>query len=134
MESTSSWQLARGACVVSSTKAITSDYAACSTVGCRARRPGMTQFNIHVPDTPPRRIECLWSVRADGQGLPAAGGRIFAAYAIHDRVQDELLYREALALSLDKDDIIIRRRLRQTLQIVSEDLSAPEPPSEAQLP
>jgi hypothetical protein len=32
---------------------------------------------------------------------------------IRDRVREEVSYREAIALGLDKDDTIIRRRLRQ---------------------
>ncbi len=52
---------------------------------------------------------------------------------IRDRVQEEVYYREALALGLDKDDLIIRRRLRQKMEFVSEGLAAPEVPSDAEL-
>ena len=52
---------------------------------------------------------------------------------IRDQVQDEVYYREALALGLDKDDLIIRRRLRQKLEFVSEGTAAPAQPSDAQL-
>ena len=52
---------------------------------------------------------------------------------IRDRVQEEVYYREALALGLDKDDLIIRRRLQQKMQFVSEGLAAPAEPSDAQL-
>ena len=31
---------------------------------------GMTQFDVCLPNMPPRHIECLWSVHADGQGRP----------------------------------------------------------------
>ena len=52
---------------------------------------------------------------------------------IRDRVQEEVYYREALALGLDKDDAIIRRRLQQKMAFVSEGLAAPAEPSDAEL-
>lgn len=47
---------------------------------------------------------------------------------IRDRVQEEVYYREALALGLDKDDIVIRRRLRQKMEFVAGDVGAPPQP------
>jgi hypothetical protein len=52
---------------------------------------------------------------------------------IRDHVRDEVLAREAMALGLDRDDTIIRRRLRQKLEFVSEDVAALAEPTEAQL-
>jgi len=52
---------------------------------------------------------------------------------IRDRVQEETYVREAQALGLDQDDLIIRRRLRQKMEFVSEGLAAPAEPSEADL-
>jgi hypothetical protein len=49
---------------------------------------------------------------------------------INEFVRDEVYYREALALGLDKDDPLIRRRMRQKLEFVLEDLSAEEAPSD----
>ena len=40
-------------------------------------------------------------------------------------VREEVLYREALALGLDRDDTIIRRRLAQKLEFLTEDLGIP---------
>lgn len=51
---------------------------------------------------------------------------------LEDRVREEVLYREALALGLDRDDTIVRRRMRQKMEFLSEDLAAGEP-SEAEL-
>jgi len=45
---------------------------------------------------------------------------------IEDAVREEIYYREALALGLDRDDTIVRRRLRQKLEFVTEEV-APEP-------
>lgn len=44
---------------------------------------------------------------------------------IEDHIDEEVLYREALALGLDKDDTIIRRRLRQKMEFVARDLAPP---------
>ena len=52
---------------------------------------------------------------------------------IQDYVQEEGYAREAVALGLDRDDLIIRRRLRQKLEFVSEDLAAPAEPSDEEL-
>jgi len=52
---------------------------------------------------------------------------------IQDRVREEVYCREAIALGLDKDDTIIRRRLRQKMEFVSEDVAPDVEPTEADL-
>jgi hypothetical protein len=52
---------------------------------------------------------------------------------IRDRVREEVYYREALALGMDKDDIIIRRRLRQKMEFVSNDVTARAQPTDDEL-
>ena len=52
---------------------------------------------------------------------------------IEDHIKEEIYYREALALGLDENDTIVRRRLRQKLEFMQEDLNAQESPSEAEL-
>ncbi|MGD2075729.1 MAG: peptidylprolyl isomerase [Gammaproteobacteria bacterium] len=52
---------------------------------------------------------------------------------VEDRVKEEILYREALALGLDRDDLVIRRRMRQKMEFLNTDLLEPEPPTEAEL-
>src|SRR5688500_19149041 len=52
---------------------------------------------------------------------------------IDDAVREEIFYREAKALGLDQDDTIVRRRLRQKLEFVSEDIEPVLEPTEAQL-
>jgi PPIC-type PPIASE domain len=52
---------------------------------------------------------------------------------IQEYVREEVLYREALALGLDRGDTIIRRRLRQKMEFVSEDFAAQAQPSEDDL-
>lgn len=48
-------------------------------------------------------------------------------------IRDEILYREALALGLDRDDPIIRRRLKQKLEFMSDDLASIVSPTDEQL-
>jgi hypothetical protein len=52
---------------------------------------------------------------------------------IRDRVQEEVYSREAMALGLDKDDTIIRRRLRQKMEFVTDDVAALAEPTDDQL-
>ena len=40
---------------------------------------------------------------------------------VEDRVREEVLYREAIALGLDKEDTIVRRRMAQKVQFLIED-------------
>ncbi|MGD8269236.1 MAG: peptidylprolyl isomerase [Desulfobacterales bacterium] len=52
---------------------------------------------------------------------------------IENHVRDEVYYREALAMGLDQNDPLIRRRMRQKLEFILEDLSADSKPSEQEL-
>lgn len=52
---------------------------------------------------------------------------------IRARVREEVYYREALALGMDKDDTIIRRRLQQKMEFVSDDVAAQAQPTDAEL-
>lgn len=48
-------------------------------------------------------------------------------------IREEIYYREARAMGLDEDDIIIRRRLAQKLTFLTEDLAAEQAPQQADL-
>lgn len=52
---------------------------------------------------------------------------------VEDYVVEEVYYREARMLGLDTDDIVIRRRLRQKMEFLSDDLGSTLEPTEAQL-
>ena len=52
---------------------------------------------------------------------------------VEDDIREEVLYREALGMGLDKDDVIIRRRMRQKLEFLTEDTAAAAPPTDADL-
>ena len=46
-----------------------------------------------------------------------------------DRVREEVLYREALALDLDENDVLVRRRLAEKLEMALNDVAATAEPS-----
>jgi hypothetical protein len=48
-------------------------------------------------------------------------------------VRETALYREAIAMGLDKDDVIIRRRLSQKLEFLFQDLADATPPTEEEI-
>ncbi len=52
---------------------------------------------------------------------------------VEDKVQEEVLYREALAMGLDKDDTIVKRRMAQKMQFLAEDVAAAHQPTTAEL-
>lgn len=52
---------------------------------------------------------------------------------VRDYIREEAAYREALALGLDRDDMIVRRRLQQKLEFVSDELATRTEPSDAEL-
>jgi len=64
------------------------------------------------------------------QRLPT---QVELAGLIDDYVIEEILYREAKALRLDEDDTIIRRRLRQKMEFVADDVAAIAKPTDQDL-
>jgi len=52
---------------------------------------------------------------------------------IDDYVKEEIAAREAVGIGLDRDDTIIRRRLRQKLEFLVEDAVSSTPPTDAEL-
>ncbi len=49
---------------------------------------------------------------------------------IDNYIVEELLYREAIAIGLDQDDTIVRRRMRQKMDFLLDDLATIEPTDE----
>lgn len=48
-------------------------------------------------------------------------------------IRDEILYRQGVAMGLDQNDRIIQRRVLQKLEVLSEETSALNPPTDAEL-
>jgi len=59
---------------------------------------------------------------------PAEFGRM-----VETKVEEEVLYREGLAMGLDKDDTIVKRRMAQKIQFIAEDVAAARVPTSAEL-
>ena len=77
-----------------------------------------------IVDELAREHEVRWTRKPNDQEL--AG--LIDAY-----IRDEILYREGLALGLDRDDALIKRRVRQKFEVLSEEQSARDAPSDADL-
>jgi parvulin-like peptidyl-prolyl isomerase len=52
---------------------------------------------------------------------------------VEDLVRNEIYYREAMAIGLDRDDGVIRRRMRQKMEFILEDISAQTEPTDEEL-
>lgn len=52
---------------------------------------------------------------------------------VETHVREEILYREALKMGLDRDDGVVRRRLAQKMEFLTEDLASAANPSEQDL-
>jgi hypothetical protein len=49
------------------------------------------------------------------------------------RIREEVLYREALAVGLDRDDLVVRRRMVQKMEMLSQDLALLADPTDQEL-
>lgn len=52
---------------------------------------------------------------------------------IDDYLREEAAYREGMSIGLDRDDTIIRRRIRQKLEFIAEDIASQIEPSDDEL-
>jgi len=75
-----------------------------------------------------RRLEIAWAARWQRPPQPAELRSL-----IESELREQILYREALALGLEADDTIIRRRLAQKMEFLIEDAAASRDPDAAEL-
>jgi len=52
---------------------------------------------------------------------------------VEDKIREEVLYREALAMGLDKGDTIVKRRMAQKMEFLAEDVASAREPTIAEL-
>lgn len=52
---------------------------------------------------------------------------------IDSHIREEILYREALAMGLDRDDLVVRRRLAQKIELLADDLATRAEPTREEL-
>src|SRR5262245_17287731 len=55
------------------------------------------------------------------------------SHMVEQKVQSEVLYREGLAMGLDKNDEIVKRRMAQKMEFLAEDVAAAREPSGEEL-
>jgi parvulin-like peptidyl-prolyl isomerase len=66
------------------------------------------------------------------QGRPEPTSEQFQSL-LAAKIREEVLYREALVLGLEKDDTIVKRRMAQKMDFLAEDLSALREPTREEL-
>lgn len=75
-----------------------------------------------------RQLAVAWAAQRQRPPAPAELQALIDA-----RVREEILYREALALGLDKGDTIVKRRLAQKMEFLAEDAGAIRDPAAAEI-
>ena len=83
---------------------------------------------IQVTETEVQWLASTWESRWQRPPTEDELRGLVSAY-----IREEVLYREALTVGLDRDDQVIRRRLVQKLEFITEDLASQVQPSEAEL-
>jgi peptidyl-prolyl cis-trans isomerase C len=98
----------------------------------RALNPGASQTGstcrIEVTVDDIRQLQLAFT--AQWQRRPTAEEM---ADLVNNKFREEILYREALALGLDKDDTIVKRRMAQKMEFLAEDVSAVREPKVEEL-
>ena len=84
--------------------------------------------NIVITESDIDRLITLWERK--WQRLPTEAE---LEGLIEAQIREEVLYREALAMGLDQNDTIVRRRLAQKVEFISADLASQVEPSDADL-
>lgn len=79
----------------------------------------------------PGKVEQLGSIFARAWQRPPTEAELEALVA--DWVREEVAVREALRLGIDRDDTVIRRRLRQKFEFMAAGIAALAPPTDDQL-
>lgn len=94
----------------------------------RAMQPDNAPDDIVVTEQTVERMRADYETR---HGSPPDDAKTRALIDAH--VRDEVLYREALELGLHRSDPIVRRRMIQAMEFLSEDLAPVPRPTEEQL-
>lgn len=83
---------------------------------------------IVIPAAEVERLATAWTQRWQRPPTEAE-----LAGMVQEAIREQVLYREAKALGLDRDDVVIRRHLRQKYEFVTQDLAYDIEPDEATL-
>src|SRR5262245_53554723 len=77
------------------------------------------------------RIQSMEEIFRRQWGRPPSADEVQGL--VNDYVREEALMREAVALGLDRDDAVVRRRLAQKMEFLSEDAASAIQPTDADL-
>ena len=88
--------------------------------------PGSKRIELTLDDV--RQLQIGFAAQWERQPTPEELSGL-----VENRVREEILYREALAAGLDKDDDIVKRRMAQKIQFLAEDVANAHEPTTAEL-
>jgi parvulin-like peptidyl-prolyl isomerase len=91
------------------------------------RAPAMGS-RIELTDDDLRQIDLAWTAKWQRAPTPAERRGLLEA-----KVREEILYREAVAMGLDQEDTIVKRRMAQKLEFLTEDVGAIRTPGTQEL-
>ena len=83
-----------------------------------------TSRRIELTNDDIRQLEISWTAQWQRPPTPEEMRNL-----VEDKVRQEILYREGLALGLDRGDTIVKRRLAQKMEFLTDDISALRDPS-----
>lgn len=83
---------------------------------------------IEVTQADVDRLVATWQRRWNRLPTPSELNNLVESY-----VREEILYREAVAMGLEKDDSVVRRRMAQKVEFLFKDISTPPEPTDADL-
>jgi peptidyl-prolyl cis-trans isomerase C len=87
-----------------------------------------TSRRIELSATDVARVELAFIARWQRRPTPGELQSLLAS-----EVRNEILSREAIALGLDKDDVIVKRRLAQKMEFLADDVSGLREPTDEEL-
>ncbi len=92
------------------------------------RVEGSDRKRIVLTDDDVKQVSVMWQAQGHPPPTPEEVQSL-----LESRIREEVLYREALAMGLDKDDTIVKRRMVQKMDFLAEDLSDLREPSREEL-
>lgn len=93
-----------------------------------ANEPKNEETRIEINTVRADRMVTLWEKRWNRPPTQEEFNGLTAQY-----INEEVLYREALAMGLDSDDPVVRRRMAQKVKFISNDIIIIDTPSDAVL-
>lgn len=101
-------------------------FVAYSLITPSAARPNSRTIELTIDDL--NQLQVSWMAQWQRPPTPDEMRGL-----IEERVRQEILYREAIALGLDQGDEIVKRRMAQKIEFLTEDVSVVRDPSPAEL-